>query len=69
MKYFSGQGAKKSVRNQLVFLCERSLVVAGVGKRLSGMAICGFSRIFSHLSYLSCLILYDFISACWVAAF
>ena len=30
MKYFSGQGAKKSVRNQLVLLCERSLVVAVV---------------------------------------
>ena len=55
MKYFSGQGAKKSVRNQLVFLCERSLVVAGVGKRPSGMAIYGFP-VYSHLSYYSYLI-------------
>ena len=39
------------------------------GQVFSSMAICGFSRIFSHLSYFSCLILYDFISVCWVALF
>ena len=55
MKYFFRQGAKKSVRNQLVLLCERSLVVAGVGKRPSGMAIYGFP-VYSHLSYFSYLI-------------
>ena len=66
MKYFSGQGAKKSVRNQLVLLCERSLVVAVVAEEAFRYGCCG-SPVYFHFSYLLCLILCDCYSVCWDA--
>ena len=61
-----GEGGILSV---FLGLMEKARGLQRAGQIFSGMAIYGFSCIFSHRFAFFLFIFYDFISICWVAVF